>query len=189
MHNRYVSLKTLKFGVNYQVATRRPGDVLSRLPKGPDVRDLQGIFRGFLRDQHKNWRFNEKSVFRCNSPYFKYLLLFYCFYWKNQHSKAVNRDVHGRLQDLFARRHGEQLMGRSEDVHKKSVIHVFKIQLRNILNLLWQAPQDFIAKIISKIDLRVCGKVPFLMLCTSKKQLTLARISPRNVYLNLYGRV
>ena len=28
-----------------------------------NIRDLQGIFKGLLEDQHKNWLFNEKSVF------------------------------------------------------------------------------------------------------------------------------
>ena len=43
--------------------TRRPGDVPWRSPKGPNVRDLQGTFRGLLGNQQKKWWFNEKSVF------------------------------------------------------------------------------------------------------------------------------
>ena len=50
----------------------------------------------------------------------------------------------GRLQDQVAGRPGDQMMGRSGDVRGTSVIYVFKIQLRNILNLLWQVTQDFI---------------------------------------------
>ena len=34
--------------------TRRPGDVSRRSPKGPNVQDLQGTFRGLLGDQQKN---------------------------------------------------------------------------------------------------------------------------------------
>ena len=42
----------------------------------------------------------------------------------------------GRLRDPVAGRPGDQMMGRSGDVRGRSVIYVFKIQLRNILNLL-----------------------------------------------------
>ena len=42
----------------------------------------------------------------------------------------------GRLRDPVAGRSGDQMMGRSRDVAGTSVIHVFKIQLRNIFNLL-----------------------------------------------------
>ena len=31
----------------------RPGDVPWRSPKGPNIRDLQGTFRGLLGDQQK----------------------------------------------------------------------------------------------------------------------------------------
>ena len=47
-------------------------------------------------------------------------------------------------------RPGEQMMGHSGDVHWTSVIYVFKIQLRNILNLLSQVTQDFIVNRGSK---------------------------------------
>ena len=43
--------------------TRRLGNFPWRSPKGPKVWDLQGTFRELLRDQQKNWSFNEKSVF------------------------------------------------------------------------------------------------------------------------------
>ena len=39
----------------YPAGTRRPGDILLRSPKGPNVRDIQGTFRGLLGDQQKNW--------------------------------------------------------------------------------------------------------------------------------------
>ena len=50
----------------------------------------------------------------------------------------------GCLRDPVAGRPGDQMMGRSGDVHGTSVIYVFKNQLRNILNLLWQVTQDFV---------------------------------------------
>ena len=56
----------------------------------------------------------------------------------------------GRLRDPVAGRPRDQMMGRSGDVRGTSVIYVFKIQLRNILNLLWQFIQDFIVNCGSK---------------------------------------
>ena len=56
----------------------------------------------------------------------------------------------GRLRDPVAERPGDQMMGRSGNVRGTSVIYVFKIQLRNILNLLWQVTQDFIVNCDSK---------------------------------------
>ena len=49
-----------------------------------------------------------------------------------------------RLWNPIRRRSWDQMMGRSRDIRWTSVIYVFKIQLRNILNLLWQVTQDFI---------------------------------------------
>ena len=40
---------------------------------------------------------------------------------------------------------GDQMMGHSSDIRGKSVKHVFKIQLTNMLNLVCQVIQDFIA--------------------------------------------
>ena len=47
--------------------TRRPEDVPCRSPKGPNVRYLQGTFRGVSGDQYKNEKKkknNEKIVFQ-----------------------------------------------------------------------------------------------------------------------------
>ena len=55
-----------------------------------------------------------------------------------------------RLRDPVAGCPGDQMMGRSRDVCGTSVIYDFKIQLRNILNLLWQVTQDFIVNCGSK---------------------------------------
>ena len=41
------------------------------------------------------------------------------------------------LQDPVAGRPGDQIIGRSGDVCRTSVKHVFKIQFKNILNLLY----------------------------------------------------
>ena len=43
--------------------TRRPGDILWRSPKDPNVWGLQGTFRGLSGDQYKNWKFYEKISF------------------------------------------------------------------------------------------------------------------------------
>ena len=50
----------------------------------------------------------------------------------------------GRLRDPVAGRPRDQMMGRSGDVRRTSVIYVFKIHFRNILNLLWRVSQDFV---------------------------------------------
>ena len=58
-----------------------------------------------------------------------------------------NGDVHGCVHD------------------GTSVINVFQIQLRNIFNLLRHVTQNFIVNCSSeKFELKVCGKVPFLIL-------------------------
>ena len=70
----------------------------------------------------------------------------------------------GRLRDPVLGRPGDQMMGRSGDIPGTSIIHVFKIELRNIFNLLSQVTRDFIVNCSSeKFDLSVCGKVPFLI--------------------------
>ena len=48
---------------DYPAGTWRSGDVPWRSPKGPNIGDLWGTFRGLLEDQQKNWWFDEKSVF------------------------------------------------------------------------------------------------------------------------------
>ena len=49
-----------------------------------------------------------------------------------------------RLRDPVAGRLGEQMMEHSRDIRGMLVMHAFQIQLRNILNLLWQITQEFI---------------------------------------------
>ena len=45
----------LHFFENDPAGTRRPGNVSWMSPKGPNVRDLQGTFKGLLGDQQENW--------------------------------------------------------------------------------------------------------------------------------------
>ena len=52
----------MEFG-QFAASTRRPRDVPWRFPKGPDVRYLQGTFRGLLADQQKKEWFYEKKCF------------------------------------------------------------------------------------------------------------------------------
>ena len=56
--------------------------------------------------------------------------------WKNKYAKVVNGDVHGTFTRPVAGRPGDQMMGCSGDARGMSVMYVFKIQFRNILNLL-----------------------------------------------------
>ena len=66
--------------------TGRPGDVLWRSPKSSDVQDLQGTFRGFLGNQHKNWWFNEKKCLL--DAIVLVLRIYYCFPLKKQKLKS-----------------------------------------------------------------------------------------------------
>ena len=52
----------MEFG-QFAAGTRRPRDVPWRFQKGPDVRYLQGTFRGLLADQQKKEWFYEKKCF------------------------------------------------------------------------------------------------------------------------------
>ena len=49
-----------KFYIGYvnkfPAGTRRPMELPWRFPEGPNIQDLQGIFRGLLGDQHKIWQ-------------------------------------------------------------------------------------------------------------------------------------
>ena len=57
----------------------------------------------------------------------------------------------GHLRNPIARRPEHQMIGRSGGVRGTQNIQVFKIQLRNILNLPWQVTQDFIVNCGSEI--------------------------------------
>ena len=62
IEKKAIEARPVKSPRNNPAVTRRPMDVPWRSPKDPNVRDLQGTFRGLLGDQ-KNWLFNEKGVF------------------------------------------------------------------------------------------------------------------------------
>ena len=47
------------------------------------------------------------------------------FYWKSKYAKVLNGDVHKSLRDPVAGRPRDQIMGRSRDVPRTSVIHAF----------------------------------------------------------------
>ena len=52
-----MGMKENAHGMNfepYPVSTRRPVDGPSRFPKGPNVRNLQGTFRGLSMDRYKS---------------------------------------------------------------------------------------------------------------------------------------
>ena len=57
--------------------TRRPRDVSWSSSKGPNVWDLQVTFRGLLGNNTKIDDLMKKVFFRCNSPCFTHLLLFF----------------------------------------------------------------------------------------------------------------
>ena len=65
----------------------------------------------------------KKVFFRCNSPCVHSSIT--VFYWKKKYSKVLNGDVHGTSTDIVAGRPGNQMMGRSADVRRTSVILVF----------------------------------------------------------------
>ena len=69
----------------------------------------------------------KKVFFRCN---ILVLHIYYCFLLEKQIFKIVNGDVHGtstgRLRDPVAGRPRDQMMGRSGDVRRTSVIYVLK---------------------------------------------------------------
>ena len=67
-------------------------DVLWGLPKGPNIRDLHGTFKRLSGDQYRNWWYNKKLFFRCNSPFVTHLFLF--FYRKHKYLKVLNGNVH-----------------------------------------------------------------------------------------------
>ena len=83
----------LVMSISSQLASNVPW----RSSKGPNIRDLQGTFRGLLVNQHENWWFNEKMKKVFLDAIVFVLHIYYCFYWKNKYSKVLNWDVHGTL--------------------------------------------------------------------------------------------
>ena len=58
-----ISATTAKVSRFLFVPSQPVHDLLWKSPEGPNIRDLQGTFRGLSEDRHKNWRFIEKMVF------------------------------------------------------------------------------------------------------------------------------
>ena len=108
-----------------------------RFHKGPNVRDLQGTNQT-IDDLIKKC-FLDAIVFVLHN--------YYCFLLEKQIFKSCKW---GRPRDPVPGRPSDQMMGHFGEVRGTSVIYVFKIQLRNILNLLWQFIQDFIVNCGSK---------------------------------------
>ena len=113
--------------------TRRSGDVPWKSPKCPNVQDLQGTVRELLGDQHKHWWFNEKTDFRCNSPWFCKSII--AFYWKNKYSKILNEDVHRTPARPSYGTSGGSIDGTFWDVRGTSIIHVFLNPARKHIKL------------------------------------------------------
>ena len=93
------SLQTLKL-INYTQPAR---DVPGMSPKGRNVRDLHGTFRGLLRNQQKNLWFDKK---RCFLDAVVFVLHnYYCFLLEKQMCKSCKwgrpRDAYGtQLRDV-----------------------------------------------------------------------------------------
>ena len=71
----------------------------------------------------------------------QYSLFYYCFLLKKQIFICCKW---GRPRYIYRTQLRDQMIGSFDDVPGTSLIYVFKIQLRNILNLLWQFTQAFI---------------------------------------------
>ena len=110
-------------------------DVPETSPEGPPKVLTSGISRGPLGDSYgTNKKIDDlikKCFFRCTSLCFTYLLLIFTGKTNIQMLTST-----GRLWDTVAGRPRDQMMRRFGDVRGTSVIHVFKIQFGNILNLL-----------------------------------------------------
>ena len=122
--------------------TRRPGDVPWRSPKGPNVRDLKGTFRGLLGNQQKKliiwWKkcFLDAIVF--------VLHIYYCFLLEKQIFKSSKwgrpRDVYGtQLRDVPGTKLWD-VLGTSAE--RRSYM-LFKFNSET-LKFLWHVTQDFI---------------------------------------------
>ena len=99
-----------KSSSRYPASMQRFGDVPWRSPKSPNVRDNTKI------DDLMKKAFLDTIILVYTS---------YCFYRKNKFSKVLNRTSRGRLGDPVAGGPGDQMMGRSGDIHSSSVIRVF----------------------------------------------------------------
>ena len=112
--------QTMKFDQS-SAGTRRHGDVPWRFPKCPKVRDLQGALRG----PSEKLMISSKKVFsRSNTLCLIHLLLFLT--GKTNIQKFYMGMSTGRLRDPVAGRPGDQIMGLSGDVLRRSSYMFFK---------------------------------------------------------------
>ena len=179
-------------------------------PEGPLKVLTFRIFRKLSEDQYKNWSFYEKIVFRGNSPCITYFFMFFQEEQRFKYSKRGRpRNVcMTQLQDVP----WDQMMGPCRDVCATSVEHVIYIQSVNTLNVLWQVTQDLIVngsseKFIEQYRwlknnlkriktwwvhghiIKVWPEGPWLSFIFNVfKKMTLGRICPRYVFLNLFGK-
>ena len=113
-------------------------DVPKTSGKGPLKIPTSGTYREPSGDsQETNAKIDDlmkKLLFRSNSPRITHLFL--SFTGRKNFQKFQTGTSTGRRRDLIAGRPGDQMMGRSRDVCRTSVIHLFQIQLTKILNLL-----------------------------------------------------
>ena len=80
----------------FPAGTRHPADVSWMSPKGPNVRDLQETFRGFLGDQQKIWWFDWKSVFFFHAVVF----VLQIYYWFLLEKQIIKSSKWGRPRDV-----------------------------------------------------------------------------------------
>lgn len=93
-----------------------------------------------LRTKTKNDYLMKKLFFTCNIHCIPHLFLFL------QQEQIFKSSKWGRLGDLVVGCPVDQIMVISGNVSRTSLIHVFKIHLTNILNLLSKVTQDLILK-------------------------------------------
>ena len=83
----------------FPAGTRRPGEVPRRSSKGPNVRDLQGTFRGLLGDQQKKLMISSK---KCFLDAIVFVLQIYYFFL--QEKQIFKSSVWGCPLDIYGTR-------------------------------------------------------------------------------------
>ena len=123
--------------------TQPTRDVLGKSTEGfltlGTSRGPPGDLQGTLRRPTKKIDDLMKKVF--SDAIFFVLHTYYCFLLKKQIFICCKW---GRPRYIYRTQLRDQMIGSFDDVPGTSLIYVFKIQLRNILNLLWQFTQAFI---------------------------------------------
>ena len=111
-----------------------------------------GTYKGPSRDLHgTNTKIDDsikKLFFWSDSPCITYLLLL--FTGRTNIQMFQTGTFRGCVRDVVEGHRSDQIMRRFRNFRGMSVENVFKTQLTSILNLLWQATQDFIVNGSSK---------------------------------------